>query len=79
MAKNKETGQPNFLPFGEQVYNTLVKHSLNSSPLRKALRTYGFLPNAEQEPRSSDEDKKKPLLSEADKTFLWETTVPQLV
>ena len=79
LTKNKETGQPNFLAFGEQVYNTLVEHSLNSPALRKAFRTYGFLPNTEQEPSSSDEDEKKPVLSEADKTLLWETTFPQLV
>jgi hypothetical protein len=77
LTKNKETGQPNFLAFGEQVHNTLVNHSLNIPMLRKAFRSYGFLPNKEQEPRSSD--KEKSVLSKAEKLFLWETTVPQLV
>ena len=78
MPKSEETGEPNYLAFGAQIFTTLTEHSLKDFQLRQFYRRYGFLPPLQNQPYGTLSKGNQQYLSQADKQYLWENTIPQL-
>ena len=71
LPKNQETGEPDFKAFADQIFTTLVDHSLRKNTLRKTFRRLELLPPTEEQPGQLE-------LSNEDKNYLWNITVPKL-